>query len=84
MAPYRERFPIGTRVRVAGRGALERFQAEWCLHTLLTEPQLAHGGEVAEVRDVGFYRGADAVYRLDGLPGLWHEACLLEHHEAAG
>ena len=25
---------------------------------------------------VGFYHGGDALYELEGVPGVWHEVCL--------
>jgi hypothetical protein len=27
--------------------------------------------------EVGFYHGGDVLYTLDGIPGLWHEQCLV-------
>ena len=30
------------------------------------------------VEDVGFYHGGDELYKLKGLPGVWHEQCLKE------
>jgi hypothetical protein len=37
---------------------------------------LAFAGKVAEVENVGFYHGGDALYILKGIPGIWHERCL--------
>jgi hypothetical protein len=31
---------------------------------------------MALVEEVSFYHGGDALYVLEGLPGLWHEQCL--------
>lgn len=28
------------------------------------------------VEKVGFYHGGDPLYKLDGVPGVWHEECL--------
>jgi hypothetical protein len=30
------------------------------------------------VEDVGFYHGGDELYKLKGVPGVWHEHCLRE------
>ena len=75
--PYVEAFPAGTRVRVAERAALERFRAAWTLHDPLALEQLAFAGAEAAVAEVGFYHGGAALYRLAGVPGVWHEQCLV-------
>ena len=74
--PYCAEFPVGTWVRIAERPALEAFQASWSFHNPLLAPQLEHAGQLAQVQAVGFQHGADELYTLAGLPGLWHEACL--------
>ena len=74
--PYIEQFPVGTRVRIADRAALERFQREWRLHNPLQADQLSHAGRQAMVSDVGFYHGGDVLYTLENVPGVWHERCL--------
>ena len=74
--PYVPEFPAGSRVRVVDRAHLEKFMKEWRLHNPLREEQLEFGGQVAAVREVGYYHGADELYSLEGLPGVWHEACL--------
>ena len=73
---YAERFPVGTRVRIADRGTLDRFQREWHFHHPLQADQLAHSGRETVVREVGFYHGGDVLYTLEGVPGIWHEPCL--------
>jgi hypothetical protein len=77
MSGYRERFPTGSRVRVALIGALETFRRAWRFHHPLTDQQIEYAGTVATVKDVGFYHGGDVLYVLDGVPGIWHEVCLL-------
>ena len=74
--PYVGQFPIGTRVRIAGRVALELFHREWGLHNPLQAKQLAHAGVQSVVSDVGFYHGGDVLYTLENVPGVWHERCL--------
>jgi hypothetical protein len=55
---------------------LETFRREWRLHHALTEEQLQFAGRGARVKDVSFYHGGAELYTLEGIPGLWHEACL--------
>ena len=74
--PYSAAFPRGTRVRVAARAKLEEFMASWKLHNPLRPEQLSFAGQLATVRDVGYYHGGDELYSLEGVPGSWHEACL--------
>jgi hypothetical protein len=74
--PYVEQFPIGSRVQVADRAQLERFQAEWHYHHPLAAEQLAYAGHDAVVREVAFYHGGDVLYVLDGIPGIWRDGCL--------
>ena len=74
--PYVEQFPVGTRVRIADRDALERFQRDWGYHNPIQSEQLSFAGREAVVRDVGFYHSGDALYTLEGVPGVWHEPCL--------
>jgi hypothetical protein len=76
MKPYHEQFSVATTVRIVERAELERFRREWPFHNKLEARQLSHAGRVARVTDVGFYHGGDVLYRLDGVPGIWHEVCL--------
>lgn len=76
MKPYEEAFPVGSEVRVADQQALESFARTWKYHHRLAPEQLHHAGSVARVKSVGFYHGGDILYELDGVPGIWHEACL--------
>ncbi len=73
---YNESFPAGTWVRIAERAALDEFIETWKFHNPLKVEQLASAGSVAEVENVGFYHGGDALYTLKGIPGVWHEQCL--------
>ena len=77
MKPYAERYPVGTRIRIADRARLEQFRREWLWHNPLTAEQLAFANRDAIVRDVSFYHGGDVLYRVDGAPGIWHEVCLI-------
>lgn len=74
--PYEALFPMGSRVRVADRETLNAFAREWKFHHKLTAAQLLQAGNAAVVASICWYHGGDALYRLDGVPGLWHEQCL--------
>jgi hypothetical protein len=76
--PYHERFPAGTKTRIADRAILEEFMANWKYHNKLQPEQLEYGGRVTTVAGVGFYHGGDAVYKLDGIPDSWLDQCLRE------
>jgi hypothetical protein len=74
--PYKEAFPIGTRVRIVSRASLEEFARDWKYHHQLEHEQMEYAGAAAIVRQVGFYHGGDPLYALENVPGLWHESCL--------
>lgn len=76
---YNEAFPKGSKVKIANRSFLENFLNTWKLHNKLKPDQLAYAGQVAEVESVGFYHGGDQLYKLTGIPGIWHEQCLEEY-----
>jgi hypothetical protein len=76
MPAYHERYPVGTRVRIASAADLDAFQHAWRYHDPLTTAQLAFAGQECIVAQVGFYHGGDPLYVLDGVPGVWHEPCL--------
>ena len=80
--PYNIEFPEGTRVRVASRAELERFQREWHLHDPLQPEQLDFADRVSTVSRIGFYHGGDELYWFDDIPGTWHECCLRAAGEA--
>jgi len=73
---YKEEFPKGSVVKIVSRSFLENFLKTWRLHNKLQPGQLEHAGGIAEVESVGFYYGGDELYRLKGVPGIWHEQCL--------
>ena len=74
--PYKEEFSIGSTVRIASRSFLENFLRNWKLHHRLEPEQLNYAGQIGEVESVAFYHGGDELYRLKGIPGIWHENCL--------
>ena len=75
--PYSALFPTGTRVSIASRRILEEFRDSWTLHHPIESPQIAFAGSATRVVRVGFYHGGDALYELEGIPGIWHERCLV-------
>jgi hypothetical protein len=75
--PYKELFPIGTVVRVADRSCLERFASDWKSHHPMEPDQLPLAGSVATVTKVSYYHGGDVLYELEGVPGIWHEPCIV-------
>jgi hypothetical protein len=69
-------FPEGTRVRIISRRKLEEFLKTYHLHHPLEEKQLSFGGTEGVVKEVSFYHGGDELYKLERIPGTWHECCL--------
>lgn len=76
MAAYEEKFPVGSKVRVASRDTLQQFRDTWRLHHPLALEQMDWADREAIVQEIGFYHGGDVLYRLAGVPGIWHEANL--------
>jgi hypothetical protein len=75
--PYRERFPVGSRVRIADHAALDKFRTDWQYNNPLTQEQLAYASSESEVQELGFYHGGEVLYQLKNIPGVWHETCLV-------
>lgn len=73
---YTPKFPKGSIVKVANRVVLEVFLKTWKLHNKLQLMQLDYADQIAEVESVGFYHGGDQLYKLKGIPGIWHTQCL--------
>ncbi len=73
---YKEEFSKGSAVRIADRAFLESFFQTWKLHNRLEPEQLNYANQIVEVESVGFYHGGDELYKLKGVPGIWHEQCL--------
>ena len=68
--PYKEEFPVSSRVRIINRDRLDRCKASWVYHHPLTLEQLSYAGTEAVVADVSFYHGGGELYRLTGIPGI--------------
>ncbi len=74
--PYNADFPAGTRVRIKSREFLEEFLRTWKVPAPLQDFQLRYAGRTATVIAVGYYHGADELYTLEGIAGIWNEPCL--------
>jgi hypothetical protein len=74
--PYEATFPVGSRVRVIPRLALEAFARDWKYHHKLQQEQMGFAGVTATVKKVSFYHGGDQLYILENVPGIWNEPCL--------
>jgi hypothetical protein len=75
--PYQAEHAKGSRVKIASRPALEQFLRDWKYHNKLQSEQLNYADHLAEVESVGFYHGGDELYKLKGIPGIWHRQYLL-------
>jgi hypothetical protein len=73
---YKEEFTKGSVVKIADSAFLENFLKTWTFHDKLTPEQLNYANQIAEVESVGIYFGGDELYKLKGVPGIWHEQCL--------
>jgi hypothetical protein len=73
---YEVEYPVGSIVRIADRETLERFLLEWSQHNKLDPSQLSYAGIEGKVSSVAFYHGGDELYKIDNVPGVWHEQCL--------
>ena len=69
-------FEVGAEVRIADRAFLESFLEEGQYHNELESEQLEYADRAARVKEVSFFHGGDEIYSLEGIPGVWHEACL--------
>ena len=69
-------FQVGSEVRIASRGFLEAFLEAGQYHNELEPEQLEFAERTAKVLAVTFFHGGDEIYKLEGIPGVWHEECL--------
>lgn len=74
--PYREKFPIGSNVRIKDAAHLEAFKRTWKLHDPITSKQISYGSRLDRVVQVSFHNGGDVMYQLKSAPGTWHEELL--------
>lgn len=78
MPEYHGAFRVGERVRIASLARLEDFHTSWRFHHPLSIEQMQFANREAPVSEVGFYHGGDPLYGLEGVPGLWHECCIVD------
>jgi hypothetical protein len=76
MAQYNPDFPTGSVVRIKDRGNLESFKKDWAYHHPLKSKQLPYAGTIGRVAETSAYHGGDILYKIEKMPGLWHEQCL--------
>jgi hypothetical protein len=74
--PYREKFPLGSEVRIKERRKLEDFRRTWKFHHPISGEQIKYAGKRDSVVGVAFFHGGDALYELRDAPGKWHEGLL--------
>ena len=73
---YKEKFPVGTDVRIGNGEKLRAFKKNWKYHHPIPDEQVQAAGKPTRVKAVGFYHGGDVLYTLEGISGTWHEECL--------
>jgi hypothetical protein len=56
-SPYKEAFPVGTKVRVGDRVSLNEFKETWKYHHKLQLEQLDYADRITVVKGVAFYHG---------------------------
>jgi hypothetical protein len=67
------KFPEGTSVHISDRAVLAEFFQTWKLHHKLECEQLPYAGQTARIREIFTYHGGDILYRLENVPGIWHQ-----------
>jgi len=77
VAPYQEKYPAGSMVRLAALAKLEEQRESWKYHHPITDAHLLQAGRLARVKGVAFYHGGDPLYTLENIPSiLCHEFSL--------
>ncbi len=71
-----DKYPEGSKVRIADKKVLEEFQKTWVFHHKLEDEQLKYAGKTAKIVKRSTFRNGDILCELEGLPGIWHEKCL--------
>jgi hypothetical protein len=77
MSHYRATSTKGDRVKIARRDVLTEFRNTWRHQHPPDLDQIVFAGEDATVKSFGSFNGREVLYELDGIPGLWHERCLV-------
>jgi len=74
--PMQQEYPSGSLVKIVKRETLEEFLRTWKYHHKLQPEQLEFADKIGKVELYGFYHGGDELYKVEGIPGIWHEQCL--------
>lgn len=74
--PMQQEYLSGSLVKIAKREVLEDFMRTWKYHHKLRPEQLEFADKIGKVEFYGFYHGGDELYKVEGVPGIWHEQCL--------
>jgi hypothetical protein len=69
VSPYKEQFPVGSRVRVKPSRFLHEFRKAWKYHHPISDEQLNPATVTDTVKGVAFYHGATFFTRCPRLPG---------------
>jgi hypothetical protein len=71
-------FLPGSHVDIAKRDVLEQYALPIWGRTALSEEQLRHAEQNALITRVISWADFSPRYRLEGIPGWWHEPCLVD------
>lgn len=66
------KFKNGQVVKILELSVLRTFLQSWKLQPM----HLEYAGRSAKVMKSYMYHGADVLYELEGIPGMWHEHFL--------
>ena len=61
---YKEKYPVGTKVRICNLDKLRSFKRDWKYHHPISDEQMQAAGIHDKVKSVGFYHGGDVLYQL--------------------
>jgi hypothetical protein len=71
-----DKFPEGSKVKIADKKVLEEFQKKWVFHHKLEDEQLKFAGKTGKIVKRMTFRNGDILVELEGMPGIWHEKCF--------
>lgn len=71
-----DKFPEGSKVKIADKKTLEDFRKKWVFHHKLDDEQLKFAGKTGKIVKRTTFRNGDILVELEGIPGTWHEKCF--------
>lgn len=77
-----DKFQAGDHVRIRSREILEEFNLH-PIYQRLQESQFEHAGKPAVIAESSMYHGGHILYRLEGIPGIWHQDLFLPAETSA-